>query len=94
MKKSLVILVLFVVALFATNPDIEKFYQKALREELKVGDDWFAKAKYALVDAKYNYDNYYLLGIMRNKLTDKVSYIGIFNQVIRIDSNAILELPD
>lgn len=94
MKKILIIIVLLVVALFATNPDIEKFYQKALRQELKVGDEWFAKAKYGLIDAKYDYSNYYLAGVMRNRINKKITYIGVFNQVISIDTDAFLDLAD
>lgn len=84
MKKFFILLIVLGVALFATNPNIEIFYQKALREELNVGDEWFAKAKYTLVDAKYNYQNFYVCGLMRNKLNDDIHYIGLFNQVIKI----------
>ena len=35
MKKYLVIIIILVIALFATNPNIDAFYQKALREFLR-----------------------------------------------------------
>ncbi len=84
MKKFLLLFVVLLIALFATNPDIDKYFQKALRVEMNMGDEWFSKAKYALVQTKYSYENYYIGGLMRNKLTDEVQYIGLFNQVIKI----------
>ncbi|MFY0642976.1 MAG: hypothetical protein JXR19_00760 [Bacteroidia bacterium] len=84
MKKFILILVVLVVALFATNPSIDQFYQKALRAEMNMGDEWFSKAKYALIETKYNYENYYVVGLMRNEITDEVQYIGLFNQVLKI----------
>lgn len=87
MKKYLVIIIILVIALFATNPSIDAFYQKALREELNMGNEWFAQAKYALVDAKFEYKNYYLCGLMKSRASDKISYIGIFNQVIAMPSD-------
>ena len=84
MKKFLLIIVVLVVALFATNPSLDQFYQKALRAELNMGDEWFSKAKYALIEAKYDYENYYVAGLMRNEMTDEVQYIGFFNQVLKI----------
>ena len=84
MKKFLAILVILIIALFATNPDIDRYFQKVLRVEMNMGDEWFSKAKYSLVQAKYSYENYYIGGIMRNKLTDEIQYIGLFNQVIKI----------
>lgn len=84
MKKFFAFLIVLLVALFATNPDVDRYFQKVLRAEMNMGDEWFSKAKYSLVQGKYSYENYYLAGLLRNKLTEEVQYIGLFNQVIKI----------
>ena len=66
------------------NPKVETFYQKALREEADMGDKWFTEAKYAIVDAAFEYENFYVCGVLRNRLNDEIVYVGFFNQVFKI----------
>ncbi|MBR9860819.1 hypothetical protein GYB22_08740 [bacterium] len=86
MKAKTWIILLFIlgVAMFITNPDQEKLYRKALQEELGVGDLVFAKAKYGLVETKYDYANWYVCGVLKEEVGDGIAYIGFFNQVIKL----------
>ena len=84
MKKIFVVLIILGVALFATNPKEEALYSKALKEEANMGDKWFSEAKYAMVSGFFDYENYYVIGVLRSKDSDEIKYIGFFNQVLKL----------
>ena len=84
MKRFLVIVLLIAAGMFITNPKEEAFFQKALREEAGMGDKWFTEAKHAAMDVAFEYENYYVAGVLRSELDDEIIYVGAFNQVFKI----------
>ena len=84
MKKFLIFVLLLGAVMFITNPKPEAFYQKALREEVGMGDKWFTEAKHSVVSAAYDYETFYVAGIMKDKIKGEVTYVGAFNQVFKV----------
>lgn len=84
MKKFFIAVVLLGAVMFFTNPTEESFYQAALKEEVGMGDKWFTEAKHEAMAAVFEYENFYVCGMMKGRIEGKSVYIGAFNQVFKI----------
>ena len=81
-KLKYIILGAILMAAFAYNPSKEDYYDRVLLDELDMGAKALPGLKYALVEGLYEYENYYVCGVLKKKNGAETAYIGAFNTVI------------
>jgi hypothetical protein len=81
-KLKYILLGAALMGLFFYNPPKESYYDAVLKKENKLGVDVLSGLKHTVVAGFYEYENYYLCGILRKKKDDSIVFLGIAGFII------------
>jgi hypothetical protein len=83
MKKLFWIVVIAAIAYF-TKPEKTELYEQALRQEFDMGTEFLPKVKMRLMEGKYDYNDYLVCNVLRDKKEQNAYYLGLFTKVFQI----------